>query len=308
MSIVPNNESNQSIALSESKALRDSKLDGVSQDRAIDLLDKAKSLFVALHQGVGVATTEQVAAYYEVPIESIKKISQRHSQELISDGLKVLQGDDLKEHKDTMSLCDSSARLTTWTPRAMLRCGLVLRDSLVAKEVRNVILDIAERKVSIEDLEQQFVPAPIPVVPPIKQMKEMYGINKMMHGKAYADRWMAQMQQRHYPALVGEVPQPQELTSLPTAKALLTPSQIAEQLGWKCKSANAKGFDAQGVNKKLAELGYQERIGGAWSATQKAIDLNLCDRKPVETNSRTQKDQLLWSADVLPILQEYTVV
>jgi prophage antirepressor-like protein len=152
-------------------------------------------------------------------------------------------------------------------------------------------------------LEQKFLPTPA-----LKQLKEAYSIHKMMYGKAYADRWMTQKLANYHPALSGESPKPEELKSLPTTKALLTPTQIAEELGWKCKSLKAKGFDAIGVNKKLAELGCQEKIAGSWSATQKAINLNLCDRKPVDTNSRTQKDQLLWSVDVLPILQEHSLL
>jgi hypothetical protein len=59
------------------------------------------------------------------------------------------------------------------------------------------------------------------------------------------------------------------------------------------------------VNKLLSGLGYQEKIQGQWSATKKAIAANLCDRKPVDTNSRTQKDQLLWSADIALVLKEH---
>jgi hypothetical protein len=65
--------------------------------------------------------------------------------------------------------------------------------------------------------------------------------------------------------------------------------------------------DAMKINSLLKQLGYQEAIGGRWSATQKAIDLKLVDRKPVDTNSRTQKDQLVWSSDILPILSEHLV-
>jgi hypothetical protein len=61
------------------------------------------------------------------------------------------------------------------------------------------------------------------------------------------------------------------------------------------------------VNKLLAELGYQTKIDGTWSATDKAIGLNLCDRKPVDTGSPSQKDQLMWSVDIVAILQEHVV-
>jgi prophage antirepressor-like protein len=151
-----------------------------------------------------------------------------------------------------------------------------------------------------QKLERKFLPTPA-----LKQLKEMYGIKKMMHGKAYADRWMAQMELRYYPALVGDAPLSTELASLPTATALLKPSDVAIELGWFCKS-NQQSGDARRVNKALEALGYQSKIAGQWSATRKAIDANLCDRKPVKTDSRTQKDQLLWSANIVSILQEHS--
>lgn len=98
-------------------------------------------------------------------------------------------------------------------------------------------------------------------------------------------------------------PAPEELASLPTAKALLTPTQIADRLDLNYKTGKP---NPQAVNKLLEDLGYQTKIDGTWSATDKAIELNLCDRKPIETESRTQKDQLLWSIDIIAILQEYT--
>lgn len=145
--------------------------------------------------------------------------------------------------------------------------------------------------------------APKPKLSEIKQTTKMF---EYLHGKSYAQRYYAQMVGKHYPALTGAQPTPEEKASLPTAKSLLTPTQIAVELGWYCKSNNTAG-DARKVNSELARLGYQEPIVGKWSATNKAINLNLVDRKPVETNSRSQKDQLLWSADIVSILQEFKV-
>jgi hypothetical protein len=143
--------------------------------------------------------------------------------------------------------------------------------------------------------------------PTQKEIRYQYGTYKMAFGKPYADRWLLQIDRKYNPALAGEAPAPQEMASLPTARALLTPTKIAEELGWHHKGGKQSG-NAQKVNSELARLGYQESIRGVWSATEKAIAASLVDRKPVETNSRTQKDQLLWSADVVAILQEHSVV
>jgi uncharacterized protein (UPF0335 family) len=120
------------------------------------------------------------------------------------------------------------------------------------------------------------------------------------HKKEYIQRVSIQMAKSICPDI--EAPASVEMASLPTAKALLTPTQVAEEL--KLFFSSGKG-NAIKVNKLLSDIGYQEKIQGQWSATEKAIKANLCDRKPVETNSRTQKDQLLWSADITTILKEH---
>lgn len=150
---------------------------------------------------------------------------------------------------------------------------------------------------SIQGLERQFLPKP-----PLKDIRESYKLFKMAYGKAYGDRWLWQIYGMHYPELMGGDPSPEEQASL-SSKSLLTPTEIAEQIGFVYSTGSP---NPQAVNKLLQSLGYQEKISGQWSATDKAIALGLCDRKPVNTNSRTQKDQLLWSVDIVPILQEHT--
>lgn len=147
---------------------------------------------------------------------------------------------------------------------------------------------------SLERLERQFLPTPT-----AKGLKEFYGLHKLMYGKAYADRWLAAKIKEYHPEYVGAAPQPEEQPKL-IVEALLTPTDIAEQLGVTYKTGRA---NPEWVNKKLQELGYQEKISGQWSATSKAE--GLADRRPVETNSRTQKDQLFWSAKVIDILKEH---
>ena len=152
-----------------------------------------------------------------------------------------------------------------------------------------------------EILEKQLLPKPTQ-----KEIRYQYGTYKIAFGKAYADRWLMQIDRKYNPALIGDYPSPQEMSSLPTSKALLTPTKIAEELDWWCKSNSDRG-DARKVNSELARLGYQESVGGRWSATDRAISAGLVDRKPVDTDSRTQKDQLLWSASILAVLREHSV-
>lgn len=164
----------------------------------------------------------------------------------------------------------------------------------ITGEVIPAIAKNGEFSVHKDKLERQFMPTPTP-----KGLKEFHGLHKLMHGKAYADRWLQAKMKEYYPEYIGLPPAPEELPSLPV-QSLLTPTEIAKELGITYSTGNP---NPQWVNKKLEKLGYQEKIGGQWSATPKAAE--LCDRKPVDTNSRTQKDQLVWSANIIPILQEY---
>jgi prophage antirepressor-like protein len=154
------------------------------------------------------------------------------------------------------------------------------------------------------ELEKKFLPTPT-----LKEIAEVAKTLKVAGFKqSYVERITILNLQKHHPGLLPESPKPQELESLPTAKALMNPTQIGEALGWFCKSNPTKG-DARRVNKKLAELGYQEKVGGDWNPSDKAIGANLADRKPVMVDGkRSNVDQLLWSADILPILQEHSTI
>lgn len=150
-----------------------------------------------------------------------------------------------------------------------------------------------------EGIERQF--AEIPELRDVDLAATMFG---KRFGLAYEQRYLMQQMQKHHPQLAGVEPETHEKASISEGDALLTPTQIAQELGlfYKTGKPNPKS-----VNKLLEKLGYQTKISGKWSATPQAIDLGLCDRKPVETNSRTQKDQLLWSSKIIAILKEHIV-
>jgi hypothetical protein len=134
--------------LVESKSARDLQLAEFSHNRAIELITKVKSLYFALWQGTGIATTEQLAEFFEIESSAtLRKVLTRHQEEFESDGVKTLRGRALKDVRDILSLTSTQANLTIWTPRAALRLAMLLRDSEVAKTVRTNLLDIVEKVV-----------------------------------------------------------------------------------------------------------------------------------------------------------------
>jgi hypothetical protein len=136
------------LILLESASARNEKLASLTQDSSLDHLNKAKSLVMAVWQGTGIATTEQLADYYEVSVDVVQKIAQRHSDELATDGLRKLNAKEVKalrnQGMDKLSIPEKTTVLTTWTPRSALRLGMLLRDSAIAKQVRTLLLDLVE--------------------------------------------------------------------------------------------------------------------------------------------------------------------
>lgn len=113
---------------------------------------------MAVWQGTNIATTEQIADYYEVPVDAIESVVRRFKTEIEADGLKVLKGKALRDVSATLAETSLKApSLTIWTPRASLRAGMLLRDSLVAKQVRNIVLDIVETVPSSQLTEIQIL-------------------------------------------------------------------------------------------------------------------------------------------------------
>ncbi|UCM89153.1 hypothetical protein [Streptomyces marincola] len=125
--------------LLESRTLRD------RYTERVDALDKVKALEL-LPDGLHV-TTEAVAAYFVVHREVVRKVVERHREELSENGLTVLRGSDLHLFKsDNMSLYRESypqprSNLTLYTRRTVLNIAMLLRDSAVARRVRKYLLD-----------------------------------------------------------------------------------------------------------------------------------------------------------------------
>ena len=129
--------------LIESKSARENQLKNVSHNRALEILSKIKTLYVALWQGIGASTTEQVVEFYETKTDAVESALRRYRSEFESDGLKTLKGRQLRNFKDVSAPKAESSKapsLIVWTPRAALRLGMVLRDCALAASVRTRVV------------------------------------------------------------------------------------------------------------------------------------------------------------------------
>lgn len=150
----------------DDRTLRDSRISRV------EVLERVKNLL--LIHGTEFATVKQVAEFYEVDIDTIKKICQRHFDELSDDGVRIekmenfLKGLDFTFQKernkavitynDGTTLTVTNRGLKVFPRRAILRIGMLLRDSAVAKEVRTQLINIEEKtsnEVKTEDIDEE---------------------------------------------------------------------------------------------------------------------------------------------------------
>lgn len=144
--------------LVESRAAREKQMAEMTNERAEDLLSRAKAIVFAAWKGEGIATTEQIADFYEVPSSTIRSIIREgnHRDELNADGLKTLRGKDLRDARAIIALPSDTSQALVWNPRAALRLGMFLRDSLVARQVRTLLINIAVQSVEVQQSQREL--------------------------------------------------------------------------------------------------------------------------------------------------------
>lgn len=130
------------------------------RDQYIDhyeVLEKVKELL--LIPGTETATMKQVAEYYKVDEGAIKMLVSRNRSELEEDGMQSLNGLETKAFLVSNNLLPTNERgyfevdgikfayksNLLFPRRAILRTGMLLRDSEIAKEVRTALLNIEEK-------------------------------------------------------------------------------------------------------------------------------------------------------------------
>ena len=92
------------------------------------------------------ATTEMVARYYVVEVDTIKKIISRNKDELLTNGYRLYKKSEIEEilkgHNVTLEISVPNRGMNLFSKRAILNIGMLLRDSEIAKELRSRLLDI----------------------------------------------------------------------------------------------------------------------------------------------------------------------
>jgi phage antirepressor YoqD-like protein len=108
-----------------------------------DVLRRIRA-FCALPEDTHI-TTDLVARFYGAGVEAIKSLVKDNRSELESDGYRVLNRAEFAGSSGDLSNLDPKARQIAVFPlRAVLRVGMLLRDSEVARELRTLLLDTFE--------------------------------------------------------------------------------------------------------------------------------------------------------------------
>lgn len=134
------------------------------RDRCIghyEVLEKVKELL--LLPGTELMCIEQIAGYYEVSIDHIKSLYSLNRNEIDNDGTKMLSRDfyngsvinptsvEPKQTSVTYTFDDgqivtiNNRGLKAFSKRAVLRIGMILQQSHIAREVRTQLLNIEEK-------------------------------------------------------------------------------------------------------------------------------------------------------------------
>ena len=141
----------------EQKSLRDECVDRV------EVLEKVKGLLLIPY--FECMTLKQIAEYYEVDNKAIEMCYIRHKEEIDSDGVsriipknvknlkptecriknyEQLNGKAIVEFSDGVKFVIPNRGVTTFPKRAIMRFGMLLRDSRVAQELRTQLLNVVE--------------------------------------------------------------------------------------------------------------------------------------------------------------------
>lgn len=135
------------VVLTESRYMRD---DYVFKD---SVLERVK--VVPVLAGTLEVTVEMAANFYEVPVETVRTVIKRSRSEFNEySELRVLRAKQLSEFRALVQLepdLRSVPSLTLLSRRGLLRIGMLLTESEVARSVRNYLLNVEE----IADKEQR---------------------------------------------------------------------------------------------------------------------------------------------------------
>lgn len=266
----------------------------------VEVLERVNGLL--LLPNMEVATTQQVADFYNVPYKAINSLVNDNKEELVQDGYTVKSG---KEIKTTLE--SSLKELSKIQPmrghflvdgykigyrdnalfpkRAILRVGMLLRDSEVAKEVRTQLLNIEEH--STQEVKTQEID---------KEMTLEMNIGRAISKGDYvavaiAVKELEDYKNRH------TIEKAEKFDNYLDTDGSLTVTQVVDklrELGEKPRYIRS----AQSLNRFLREEGIQYKRGNSWYVYQRyeyLVEEGYVVNRQVLRNDGEYTNQLRWT-------------
>ncbi|WP_414573799.1 hypothetical protein [Nostoc sp. CCY 9925] len=159
---------NQSLLL-ESKSFRTEAITNFSDDKAIDILAKAKAIIFAVWSGSGWATTAQIAEYFGTTESSVRELFRVNGSEFRDWETKTLTGKDLRDARQTLCLPSRTSQARVFSALGTLRIAMLLTESEIAAQVRTIILDLVSSVPAIAPQQPTT-----PVLPPVEQRLDTF--------------------------------------------------------------------------------------------------------------------------------------
>ncbi|PEE18081.1 hypothetical protein CON53_10760 [Bacillus cereus] len=222
----------------------------------VEVLKKVKDLL--LLPGLEMATTKQVAEFYEVKLTTINNMILMHREELEADGVVFKRYLELEREVNSQHFRElkiARRGVNVFPKRAILRVGMLLRDSEVAKEVREQLLNIEEKA-------QEVAPTILTAdIDHETKLINAVGIaaaecDVIAYGKALKE--LEAWKNRHIC---------EDADKYQNIKALVATTTITEI----CKRRLGKAVSSIEANKILKDLGIykEEKLDGRWIPAEK---------------------------------------
>lgn len=227
----------------------------------VEVLDKVGTLL--LLDELDMATVEMVAEYYGVTVEVVKMCVKNNRDEIENDGYSTYKSKDIEDmlshvsknilltrNKANFKVMDEEGNVilsgggrgvALFPKRAILRIGMLLRDSVIAKEVRTQLLNVVE--VVKENNDEMLVQE-------IDKEKQLY--MNIMFATNDAERAIAINEHLKYMNRYKEKAKRYE--EIYNSEKIYTVTEVAKDLGMSARKLNAI----------LNNLGIQYRQNGTW--------------------------------------------
>lgn len=271
----------------------------------VEVLDKVGTLL--LLDELDMATVEMVAEYYGVTVEVVKMCVKNNRDEIENDGYSTYKSKDIEDmlshvsknilltrNKANFKVMDEEGNVilsgggrgvALFPKRAILRIGMLLRDSEVAKEVRTQLLNVVE--VVKENNDEMLVQE-------IDKEKQLY--MNIMFATNETERAIAINEHLKYMNRYKEKAKRYE--EIYNSEKIYTVTEVAKDLGMSARKLNAI----------LNNLGIQYRQNGTWHlyARHEHLVPSHCDYHITE-HGQTMKWTNVGREWIMELLKEHNL-